>query len=65
MRHGHPPEIAQQLWAATHGAVALELVDMCLVDDVTDMYDSLINTLLTGLRATPSLSGASRSARKK
>jgi AcrR family transcriptional regulator len=65
MRHGHPPEIAQQLWAATHGAVALELVDMCLVDDVTDMYDSLINTLLTGLRATPSLSVASRSARKK
>jgi AcrR family transcriptional regulator len=50
MRHGHPPEIAQQLWAATHGAVALELVDMCLVDDVTDMYDSLINTLLNGLR---------------
>jgi len=50
LRCGDARKIAQQLWAATHGAVALELVDMCLVDDMSDMYDSLINTLLNGLQ---------------
>ena len=42
-------EVAQQLWAGVHGAVALELADMCLVDDMGAIYISLINTLLTGL----------------
>lgn len=50
LRSGDPREIAQQLWAATHGAVTLELTDMQLVDDMGATYDSLVETLLAGLR---------------
>ena len=50
LRPGHSRKIAQQLWAATHGAVTLELTDMHLVDDMAAIYDSLVETLLAGLR---------------
>lgn len=52
LHRGEPREIAQQLWAATHGAVTLELTDMHLVDDMAAMYDSLVETLLAGLRSS-------------
>ncbi|CAB4323706.1 MAG: TetR family transcriptional regulator [Actinobacteria bacterium] len=65
VRHGDAREIAQQLWAATHGAVALEIVDMCLVDDTTAMYGSLIDTLLKGLRPSATGTGRSRTVRRK
>lgn len=51
LRRSDPHQVAQELWAACHGAVALELCDMCLVDDMASMYSSLLDTLLTGLRA--------------
>jgi len=61
LRPGHSREIAQQLWAATHGAVTLELTDMHLVDDMAAMYDSLVETLLVGLGADEPSRGRSRS----
>jgi AcrR family transcriptional regulator len=50
LREDDPVAIAQQLWAAIHGAVALELADLCLVDDTAGVYESLVETLLAGLR---------------
>jgi len=50
LRTGDAQEIAQQLWAATHGAVALELIDMCLVDDMESTYTRLVSTMIDGLR---------------
>lgn len=50
LRPGDPRDIAQQLWAATHGAVALELSDMCLVDDMGQTYGRLVTTMIDGLR---------------
>lgn len=50
LRRNDAQEIAQQLWAATHGAVALELVDMCLVDDMESTYTRLVSTMIDGLR---------------
>ena len=68
MRHGDlrrddPVAIAQQLWAATHGAVALELADMCLVDDPAEVYRSLVDTLLIGLRSDAVTGNAPRRSR--
>lgn len=60
LRPGDPREIAQQLWAATHGAVTLELTDMHLVDDMAAMYDSLVEILLSGLRADEAVGARSR-----
>ena len=50
LRRNDPHGVAQQLWAAIHGAVALELIDMCLVDDVDATYRALVDTMITGLR---------------
>jgi len=49
LRRDDPVAIAQQLWAATHGAVALELTELCLVDDVAGTYAALVETMLAGL----------------
>ena len=59
VRRGDSREFAQQLWAATHGAVALEIADMCLVDDMAATYDSLVETLLAGLRQGASVKSSS------
>jgi AcrR family transcriptional regulator len=63
LHHGDPREIAQQLWAATHGAVALEIADMCLVDDMAQTYQRLVATMITGLRPVRA-AGASRGAHR-
>ncbi len=49
MRPDDPREVAQQLWSAAHGAVALELAEMCLVDDPGSTFNALLETMLTGL----------------
>ncbi len=49
VRRDDPVAIAQQLWSATHGAVALELIDLCLVDDPAAVYAALVETMLVGL----------------
>lgn len=63
LRRDDPVAIAQQLWSATHGAVALELTDLCLVDDVVATYAAMVETMLAGLgplRAGAAAPGARR-----
>ncbi|MBU6329673.1 MAG: TetR/AcrR family transcriptional regulator [Acidobacteria bacterium] len=48
LRSGDVQSIAQQLWSAAHGAVSLELAEMCLVDDVAGTYRSLVDTMIDG-----------------
>jgi AcrR family transcriptional regulator len=43
--------VAQQMWAACHGAVALEIADICMVDDMDRTYDELLDTLVRGISA--------------
>jgi len=59
LRRGDSREFAQQLWAGAHGAVALEIADMCLVEDMAATYDSLVKTLLDGLRHGTSVKSSS------
>jgi AcrR family transcriptional regulator len=47
----NPREVAQQVWSALHGAVALELNDLVLTPDAQTTYESLLDTLLRGLAA--------------
>jgi AcrR family transcriptional regulator len=44
-----PTEVAQQIWSAVHGAVALELKDLVLTPDPAATYRAFIGTLLRGL----------------
>ena len=44
-----PAEIAQQLWNATHGAVALELKGLVQTPDPAATYRSFLDTVLRGL----------------
>jgi AcrR family transcriptional regulator len=46
-----PRSVAQQLWSACHGAVALEISDICMVDDMAATYEELLETLLRGISA--------------
>jgi AcrR family transcriptional regulator len=46
-----PREVAQQIWAAVHGAVALELKDLVLTPDPEATYRALVETMLRGLAA--------------
>ncbi len=46
---GNPREVAQQVWSALHGAVALELNGLVLTPDAQTTYESLLDTLLRGL----------------
>jgi len=43
--------VAQQLWSAVHGAVALELKGMIQTPDPTAAFDALLLTLVRGLAA--------------
>jgi AcrR family transcriptional regulator len=54
-----PRSVAQQLWAACHGAVALEIAGICMVDDMGRTFEQLIDTLIRGLSA-PRDPGGSR-----
>jgi AcrR family transcriptional regulator len=44
-----PAEVAQQVWAAAHGAVALELKGHVLTPDPERTYRAFLETLLRGL----------------
>jgi AcrR family transcriptional regulator len=44
-------EVAQQLWNAVHGAVALELKGMILTPDPAATYEASLRTLIRGLAA--------------
>jgi AcrR family transcriptional regulator len=44
-----PREVAQQVWSAVHGAVALELKDLVLTPDPETTYRELVDTMLGGL----------------
>jgi AcrR family transcriptional regulator len=44
-----PTEVAQQLWNAVHGAVALELHGMILTPDPAATYKASLETLIRGL----------------
>jgi AcrR family transcriptional regulator len=48
---GDPHSIAQQLWAACHGAVALEISGIGMVEDMATTYERLLATLVRGLSA--------------
>jgi AcrR family transcriptional regulator len=48
---GDPVEVAQQMWAACHGAVALQIADICMVDDMDKLYEDLLDTLVRGISA--------------
>jgi len=44
-----PVLVAQQMWAAVHGAVALEIADICMVEDMERTYEALLDTLVRGI----------------
>jgi AcrR family transcriptional regulator len=44
-----PLEVAQQIWSAVHGAVALELKDLVLTPDPEYTYRTFLDTLVRGL----------------
>jgi AcrR family transcriptional regulator len=48
-RAADPTETAQVVWGAIHGAVALELADIGFVDDRTNAYEMLLDTIAAGL----------------
>ena len=45
--------VAQEIWAACHGAVALEILEMCVFADPTETYNGLLVSLLRGLLLNP------------
>ena len=44
-----PVEVAQQIWSAIHGAVALELKGLIQTEDPAATYRALLVTLFQGL----------------
>jgi AcrR family transcriptional regulator len=44
-----PRDVAQQIWSAVHGAVALELKDLIQTPDPAATYRAAIDTMLRGL----------------
>jgi AcrR family transcriptional regulator len=44
-----PPEVAQQIWSAVHGAVALELKGLVCTPDPEATYSALFDTIIRGL----------------
>jgi AcrR family transcriptional regulator len=44
-----PLEVAQQIWSAVHGAVALELKGLVLTPDPRRTYETFLQTLFRGL----------------
>jgi hypothetical protein len=49
LRRDDPKEVAQVIWAAVHGAVALELAGVTKTDDPDATYERLLVTLTAGL----------------
>lgn len=48
-RQGRPTEVAQLVWSAVHGHVALELRGMLFADDADRSFDELLAMVVTGL----------------
>ena len=48
---GQPREVAQQIWSAVHGAVALELKGLVQTPDPEATYRDGVDTILRGLAA--------------
>ena len=63
---GDPVEIAQQVWAACHGWVSLELGGICFVEDNDCGYERLLDLLVAGLAhgAVQEADGAGRRTRR-
>ena len=49
LREDDVTEVAQQIWDAVHGAVALELHSLVLTADASATYDRLLDTIVRGL----------------
>lgn len=45
----NPVEVAQQIWSAVHGAVALEMKGLVLTPDPAATYSEFIDTIIRGL----------------
>jgi AcrR family transcriptional regulator len=59
-----PAVVAQELWAACHGSVSLEMVGLCKAEDPDAAYDRLLATMLRGLAPGPARTGSrARAAR--
>ena len=54
LRDGDPAAMAEQIWAACHGAVSLENRGIGFADDVDAHYAGLVATLLAGLASASS-----------
>jgi AcrR family transcriptional regulator len=63
LAEGDPATVAQLMWAAAHGAVALEIADICLVADIDDTYDDLVEALLRGFSPQARPGSAARGGR--
>jgi AcrR family transcriptional regulator len=59
LARGDSAEVAQQVWSACHGAIALEVHGICLVDDLERTYELLTESMLRGLATDPSGSAGS------
>lgn len=53
-----PRLVAQQLWAACHGAVALEIAEIGKIDDTDRVYEALLETLVRGISAPRDRAGS-------
>ncbi len=53
VRAGDPVDLAQQIWSAVHGAVALELGEMILTEDPQATYEHLLELVLAGISPVP------------
>ena len=60
---GDERELAQVVWAACHGVVALEIAGICMVDDLGRTYDQLLDTLVVGFSAPGRAGSRARAAR--
>lgn len=56
-RDGDAREVAQQVWSAVHGAVALELAEITMVEDMGANYAALVDTVIRGI-SVPGATGA-------
>jgi AcrR family transcriptional regulator len=52
LRPGDPRDVAQQIWSAVHGAIALEIGGRVLADDAEENYQALMDVMLRGLLLT-------------
>ncbi len=53
IRAGDPVDLAQQIWSAVHGAVALELGELILTEDPQVTYEHLLELVLAGISPVP------------